>query len=334
MGQNVGGAEIVNDRAVKGIAMRFIDLHCDTVSKLYDDTAQHLNANSFHVDIEKLKMGECFLQTFAVFLDEAKVIAEDGEMFVEWENRIALYAREMRCWGSQLAPIEQFCEEKTDTIYSLLSVEGCGFIQNHPQRLEEVVRHGCKMVSLTWNYENCMGYPNSTQAEQMAKGLKPQGFGALDFFNEKKIIIDISHLSDGGAEDVLKKSRLPVVASHSNARAVCRHPRNVSDRLVRKIADSGGVVGINFYPPFLTENKKATTEDVLFHMRHIINCGGEETVAFGTDYDGIESTPEDLEDVSKMQRVYIALKKDGFSESIIEKIFYKNALRVLKEYGV
>ncbi len=120
-------------------------------------------------------------------------------------------------------------------------------------KLEEIEKSGCKMASLTWNYENCMGYPHSMRKEWMEKGLKPFGFEAVDFFNDKKIIIDISHLSDGGAEDVLKAvdTRWLLLTPMHVLFAIIRG--NISDKLIRKIAESGGVVGINFVPEFLTK---------------------------------------------------------------------------------
>ncbi len=314
--------------------MRFIDLHCDTLSKLYADGTQHLNTNTYHVDIQKLRNGECFAATFAVFLDEKNVCEQGLDLFDEWNKMLKIYKDELALWQDHLLPLKNIAAAEADKMYGLLSLESCGFVQGKMERLEDVAKCGCKMASLTWNYENCMGYANSSNSTQMAKGLKALGLDALAFLNEKNIIIDISHLSDGGAEDVFENSKMPVVASHSNARAVCKHPRNLSDSHIRKIAQSGGVIGINFFPEFLTTQEMASMEHVIAHIDYIMRCGGQEVVALGSDYDGIGSTPVGLEDVSKMQNLYGALKDKGFTEKSIEKLFYQNALRVLKEYGL
>ena len=153
----------------------------------------------------------------------------------------------------------------------------------------------------------------------------------VERMNELGMIVDVSHLSDGGFWDVLKYSRKPVVASHSNARALCPHPRNLSDEMIRVLAEKGGISGLNFYPYFLKENGKAGMDDLIRHIEHMYYVGGEEFVAIGTDFDGFDDGELDVEHLGQMERVYDALKKRKFHDSQIEKFWSKNALRLIKE---
>ena len=151
--------------------------------------------------------------------------------------------------------------------------------------------------------------------------------------NKLGIIVDTSHLSDKGFYDVIKISKKPIVASHSNARAVCGHIRNITDDMLFKLADNGGVVGINYAKQFLHNIPSKgvnTIECVLAHVKYIKKKIGVENIALGSDFDGIDENIT-LSDCSKLGELITALKKEKFTDSEIEKITYQNALRVFKE---
>ena len=167
----------------------------------------------------------------------------------------------------------------------------------------------------------------------MEQGLKPFGFDVTDRMNEIGMLIDVSHLSDGGFRDCIKRSKVPVVASHSNARELCRHPRNLSDEMLRALAEKGGVAGLNFYPVFLREDGRATAADIARHARYMIDTAGEDTVAIGTDFDGFEAEARDgyISHAGQMELLWEACKKAGITERQIDKIRWQNAWRVMKE---
>ena len=149
------------------------------------------------------------------------------------------------------------------------------------------------------------------------------------------IIVDVSHLSDAGFYDVLKYSKKPFVASHSNARAVTNVVRNLTDDMIRKLADKGGVVGINFCSNFVmptphTDLTFTYIEDLVKHIKHIKNVGGIDVIALGTDFDGIQSTLE-IKDASQAQLLAEALLNNDFTYEEVEKIFYKNTMNLYKE---
>ena len=128
-------------------------------------------------------------------------------------------------------------------------------------RLHTLYQEGVRLVTLLWNEENCIGSPNSKDRKIMQKGLKPFGFEVVEQMNSLGMLIDVSHLSDGGFWDVLSTSSKPIVASHSNARALCEHPRNLSDDMIRALAEKGGVIGLNFYPYFVNPVGHASVSD-------------------------------------------------------------------------
>ena len=191
------------------------------------------------------------------------------------------------------------------------------------------------MLTLTWNFENEIGYPNTiVKAKDYDPsrhyGLKPEGSEIVREMNRVGMIVDVSHLGDDGFWDVVKYCDGPFVASHSNARAVCNHTRNMTDDMIRALADKGGVMGLNFCGDFLNPNGTSRVEDMVRHAKHIINVGGSDILGLGTDYDGIDGDLE-LDHCDKMPLLAQEMERQGFSTQQIEKIFHGNVLRLYRE---
>ena len=155
----------------------------------------------------------------------------------------------------------------------------------------------------------------------------------IEQMNDKGMIIDVSHLSDGGFWDCIRYSRAPIAASHSNARMLCRHPRNLTDEMLRALGEKGGVAGVNFYSPFLREKGRAQLSDLVLHIRHMVNCAGEDAVALGSDFDGFDPAdcPEGAGSVLDVGKVFSSLKKNGFTQRQIEKIARDNVRRLIED---
>ncbi len=308
--------------------MRYVDLHCDTLTASDGSSLANFNGQ---LNVEKLKISNCAAQCFAIFtqgdgaaLAFERRLASFGKLLKENQSllRINTLSDLIRCLNS----------ERTGAI---LTVENLGFIGGDLSYIERLAEKGVKMASLVWNYENALAYPNlkfnggvPDFASRENRGLKPHGREAVKLLDEKKIILDISHLSDGGAEEILDGRRIPVVASHSCAAAVCGASRNLTDKLIKKIADCGGIVGVNFCRAFLGDGE--AFECVLRHIRRLISAGGEDVVAFGSDFDGIPPT-EGLEDCTKMPSLIKYLSDGGISCKVTEKLCYGNFLRVFRE---
>lgn len=311
--------------------MKFIDLHCDTVSKLMDDNKCGLKKNDFHVDIEKLIKGNCLAQTFALYID-LDVIKNPYDYCM---SMVKKFHEEMDNNKEFIKLATNYDEimknQQHNKVTALLSIEEGAVLEGKIEYLNKFYDLGVRMITLSWNHENELCYPHNEEKFRK-KGLKDFGREVVHTMNELGMIIDVSHISDGGFYDIAEISRKPIIATHSNARAVTNHSRNLTDDMIKVIANCGGVTGINFYHTFLSEDQGVDSklEYMVNHIKHIHNVGGIDVIAIGSDFDGIESNL-DIKDASEMGKLYDPLKKEGFSEDQIEKIYNKNVLRVIKD---
>ncbi len=314
--------------------MNFIDFHCDTASAMLEQK-QPFKKNNLKIDIEKLQKGEALAQFFAMYIDKAKhesSYAYCVEMLQNFKRELLLNSESIALCRTHNDLIEA---EKQDKIGAFLTIEEGEALEGDLEKLRYFKQEGISAITLTWNYENSLGYPNFEWKYQN-RGLKPKGFEVVEAMNEFRILVDVSHLSDAGFEDVIFHSTKPIIATHSNARAITNHTRNLSDKQLKKLADNGGVAGLAFSVNFLVEkelidsSRLAKVEDMVRHIKHIIDIAGVEVLALGSDYDGIMN-PVEMEDASQMSKLSDGLLKNGFSYNEVEKLFYGNALRIIKE---
>lgn len=322
--------------------MKYIDMHCDTLMEAF--FAEKEDIHDFKeamVDIRRIAEGQCMAQFFAVFLPcddiwewyRKKPVSDEeyiSKCRTVFFNTIEKHQDILAFAGNSQDVVRN---QQGNRISALLTMEDGRPVQGRMERLEEFYKQGFRLISLTWNDKNCFGSPNSPEAEVMAEGLTSFGKEAVVRMNELGMLVDVSHLSDGGFYDVAGISRKPFVASHSNCREICSHPRNLTNDMLHILGEKGGVAGVNFGPEFLdgTEgNENSRIEQMSCHLKHMIRYGGIECAAIGTDFDGIEGKLEISSPVF-MERLFDYLKKDGLSLEEIEKIAYKNVMRVLQE---
>ena len=275
--------------------MRWIDMHCDTVSEIYKNRKGTLMKNTLCVDMERLERAGAQMQFFACFVnlkdyrtdlryaDEKKTknpgiyiknadgTGEDKESedrAYKAVRRMISYAKEEidRCNQAD----RKIKQQNTCFLNPVLTVEEGGVLGGKTERIDELYEEGVRLMTLTWNYENCIGSPNSANRKVMRKGLKPFGIETVRRMNELGMIVDVSHLSDGGFYDCVKYSEFPIVASHSNARSLCLHPRNLTDEMLRLLGNKGGVAGVNFYSAFLRKEGRAEISDIVKHILYMI----------------------------------------------------------------
>lgn len=320
--------------------MNYIDFHCDTLLKIgNEENRQSLYSNDrTSVDFNRLKKSGAMAQFFAIFLIDEERINKHFGSDDKYINKLAKILKDEVAKNDNIISMAYSAEDLlknhgSGKVSAFLTIEDGRSVDGKLEKLDEYYNLGVRLMTLTWNYENCFGYPNSKDPVIMNKGLKTFGKDAIEYMNHLGMIIDVSHLSDGGFYDVAKISKKPFIASHSNSRTLSPHQRNMTDEMIKILAEKGGVMGLNFAPQFLNEDisiRDSKIELMVKHLNYMKNIGGEDVIALGSDFDGIGGNLE-LDSSDKMYLLFDALRVDGWSERLIEKLAYKNALRFIKD---
>jgi len=242
---------------------------------------------------------------------------------------IDAYERMLESNQDILIPFTHDFQPGQGRIATLLTIEGGEAVDGSKAMLRTMRRLGVRAMTLTWNDNNELA---GAALDRGNKGLTSLGRSIIEHMNELNIAIDVSHLSDQGIDDVLKYSDQPIFASHSNARAVFKSERSLSDDHIREIAKRGGTIGVNFYHKQLCPGKEATIEDIVRHIRHIVRTGGIDCCAIGSDFDGMTKYPKDLKTSRDFPVLARALLHVGFTQTEVEKIFYGNLSRYISQF--
>jgi len=305
-----------------------IDLHCDTIMQLLDHPdSGDLYRNTWKIDIEKLQKAHSKVQDFALFIN----LGETNDPYGRYEEMRNLCTTQIHLYGEHIQHVLSY--QDVESVYesgkigALMSIEEGGVLGGDLDKLKQAYQDGVRLITLTWNYPNGLGEPHCGEQH---KKLTPKGIEFVEAMQDLGIIVDCSHLNDAGTEQLGDILDVPFVASHSNAREVTAHTRNLPDNLIKLIANKGGVIGLNFAQAFLGTSPVSRIDDIVKHGLYLINKGGEDVVALGTDFDGIKPNTE-IKDASEMYRLYDAFKEAGLSVEQCEKLFWKNADRLLKE---
>ena len=314
----------------------YIDLHSDTITMLHYPK-ENLQKNSRMVTIARMQKGGTLAQCFSAFVPTG-LYPKPLRGVLPWRRFVRIADRKdalLSLHADALAPVRTLAElqscragARTGVIFT---IEDAGVIGKKPERLREAYRRGVRIASLTWNHENTLAYPNAPQADRMQKRLKPFGKEMVEQMQELGMLVDVSHLSDGGFWDVAQLCRGPFVATHSNSRELTPHPRNLTDDMIRALAEKGGVTGLNFAPAFLrAQGKESRICDMVRHVLHIRNVGGSGVLAIGSDFDGISGSLE-VGSPSQMELLADALAKAGLTQTELDAMWSGNVCRVLAE---
>lgn len=320
----------------------YIDLHCDTLMTAFEERVHTIAETPRMVSLELLRKAHCAAQVFAVFLppDEEFETADaylgyNAESYADY--LINVFRQSLLDYPDELVHLKSFSDytkartEKRTA--ALLSFEDGRLIRGSHERLSEYFKEGFRLITLTWNGDNCFGHPHSQDPEKMGLGLTAFGREAVQQMQELGMIVDVSHLSDGGFDDVADILKGPFAASHSNCRSLSPHTRNLDDKRLRIMAEHGGVCGLNFCNLFLNadmSSDKAPLETLVAHVLHMIKVGGTDLPCLGTDFDGISRNVE-LPDPTHLERLFHALQKAGLSEGQLEKFARGNVERLFRD---
>ena len=306
----------------------YFDGHCDTVSRC-EKLGKPLRENDGHLDLTRLRAYAKAAQFFAIFHDLADAPA-DG-MFAECVRQQALFAREL----AENGDIAMQCRTAEEVrranaagkTAAILSCEGAELLDCDPDKLDWARDVGVKAVNLTWNHANLLAGSHGSEPE---RGLNALGRAFVRRAQDYGILIDVSHCSDAAFWDLMKITERPVLATHSNARAVCGHTRNLTDEMFRAVAGTGGVVGVNLWAGFVAASDAPTMDDVIRHIDHFMELGGAKHLGLGADLDGCERLSGGMKGVQDLPMLWEALRRHGYDEALLADIFYNNFLRVLE----
>ena len=319
-----------------------IDTHCDTLKCMFHeftnskdnmweyrgDVGMRTKSSLGHLDVPRLREGGVTCQVFAISSERSRTPAYSLRTAMLMIDR---FYRECDSIA-QLVPVTSYKDikkaKKKGKTAGMLSIEGADVIEGRVEMFEVFHRLGVRMVGLVHSLRNQLA--DGVTDRRTGGGLSELGVQTVEELDRLGMIIDVSHVNDEGFWDIIEQTSNPVIASHSNARAICNHPRNMTDEMIMALAENSGVLGMNFAPQFV-HPVEATLEGVVDHIDHIVNLVGPDHVGLGSDFDGIPSTPKGLEDVSKIPDITRELVKREFCEEDIRKILGGNHLRLIKE---
>ena len=283
------------------------DLHCDTAVELFLQK-KSLARNDLQIDLERAARLSSYTQFFAfccVYDTQGKQLPQP--------DCAALFRASLSHFQKSAGTI---CESPGRAwFHPLLSLEGPEAIDCDPDRLEGLYEQGFRMTTLTWNYRNALAGSCMT-----GEGLSDRGREFVREAQRRGIVIDVSHLSERAFWDLVDITTKPIVASHSNSRVCCKNVRNLTDDQFKAIRDSGGLVGMNLYAPFLNESGRASFDDVRRHLEHWLALGGERTVALGGDLDGCDVLPEGFKGVEDYNALGTTLSAVFGEEQILAMV--------------
>lgn len=304
--------------------MKIIDLHCDVLLKLWESDGKESFINSPRLDAnkERLKNGQIFVQAFAVFIDPAVKTEHKFQAALE---QVRLFYREILEKNPDIKHIKNWSEIsrlREGEMGAVLTLEGVDCIGNDFTKLEILYELGVRSVGLTWNEANLAA---DGAGELRGAGLTEFGRKIVRFNNQRKILTDVSHLSERAFWDVMELADYPI-ASHSNTKKYCDHPRNLSDEQIRAMFEKGGMIHVVYCPDFIKKEGDATIADLIKHIDHLCSLGGIKQIGFGSDFDGISRKVCGLADASQTQNLIHELLK-YFSEEEVRGFAFENFLR-------
>ena len=286
-----------------------------------------MRRNGGDLDLERGRGFHRYCQFFAIFTQDD--MAPGKNAWEVYEEQYALFCRQVEENRDIVAHCRTGREaeqaHKEGKIAAFLSVEGAHSLDCDLDKLRLAYDRGVRAVNITWNNPNLL---SGTNAEERDRGLSAEGRAFVKEMQRLGMLVDVSHISDPGFWDIMEIAHRPIMASHSNARALCPHPRNLTDEQFTAIINNQGVVGLNLCREFVGGGEDVDT--LIRHLDHFLALGGEKTVALGGDLDGC-TTLNGIGDIAGWSVLYDELLRRNYSQSLIDDLFFNNLMRVVNQ---
>jgi len=307
-----------------------IDGHSDTVLRLFQNCSCDLDAlKEKHITMDALKAGGVVLQFFSLC---PRCVGTDIAMLQVSLKLMDMYHLFIKRYEDVLLHVEKYSDIENSIgcgkIASLLAIEGGEALAGEMSNLRLFYRLGVRSITLTWMYRNEIA--DGIMEASAGGGLSDFGREVVNEMNQLGMLIDVSHISPKGFWDVMALSVDPIAATHSNAKKLCNHPRNLDDDQILAIKKNGGIIGINFFEGFLRDEGRATMRDILRHIEYIASLVGCDCLAFGSDFDGVDRVPVDADNPSCFPGIIDQLLRMNYREEDVHNLCSGNYLRVLK----
>mgnify|MGYP005852494491 CR=1 FL=1 len=302
-----------------------VDAHADTLAFCIHKPENFLAREGAHLTLPAMEEAGIKIQVLAVC---ASPVAKPASAMKKTLQMISAFWDIIDTYQPRVFPVlskKDLCRD--EGIGLLLALEGAEGLNGDPQLLKVFVRLGVRMLSLTWNRRNL--FADGIGTKKKNGFLTQAGRDLVTIANKLGVIVDVSHLHEDCFWEILTFCRAPIIASHTGAKKIKEHPRNLTDKQLQSIANAGGVIGINYYPPFVGDGN-VTTRNILDHIKYIVDLVGADHVGLGSDFDGIEDTPLDLKSIKQfpnlVEKIY-----NNFTGEDSAKILGKNWLRLFME---
>lgn len=307
--------------------MNFADLHCDTANELVNQNTD-LFSNKLHISLDKTNFNN-YIQTFALWTYDG-ITLEQARM--NYQKMLSKLHLEFEKNSDKIALCKNYNEIKTafdnNKYAGILAVEGGGIIGEELDFVDKMHSDGVRFVTVTWNGANTLA---SGCMESEDRGITEFGKKTIKKFNEVGIIPDVSHLGEKGFWDLCEISDKAFIATHSNAYSLCNHVRNLKNEQICEIIKRRGLIGMNLYSWFINNTDRSSIDEMITHIEYILSLGGIDVLAIGSDFDGIETMPCEMQNIRDIGKLPERMLQKNFPEKTVKKIMFDNFMRFAEE---
>ncbi len=345
--------------------MKFFDLHCDTIQKIVEEGYDFRTSSELHVNLSGIISSNLVAQVFACFVHGSgrfENAFHAGNAYIDAIEELIKTHNDKLVLTTSSEMLSRSLESGDKTAV-IIAIEGATPLMGKVEELEHFYKRGVRLLTIAWDDNEFCGTVFGNNS-----GLTKLGESLIHYCNELGVIVDVSHASDKAFYDIAAITKIPFMASHSNAREICPNNRNLSDDMIRVIAKRGGVIGLVFGSGFISpeyyQKEKANRDRVIKglrdktmtfqdakeisaktmvgladaplvllveHAKHILNVGGEDCLGLGSDFDGVDSLPQGITGVQSLPLLVMEMEKQGIPSRVTEKICYQNVHRFFCE---